>query len=205
MLSQVLPVWKQLYRHFLAWHSKLNDDQLKADNVPDVLRQRKEKSVPDAALAAFVLDPLNFHKDEQGQWRAPTTLLTTSEKAAVKKLLERMLGADKAVRVLDEWSSFKLSPFTDELAEDLTFITSTVRLCCCLALPHPVQGDFGVLTQHGAWPHARSGISWPALPATAFAPVTIAQPMVAVLLVDSSILLGVRLPISNTYWHSWHV
>lgn len=130
MLSQVVPMWRLLTRHFVAWHAKLADEQLKVDNVPAVLRERKEKSVPPAAFAAYLLDPLNYMEEADGdnsKWRAPFTLLTTSERESVKRLLKRMAGTGNDQKVLKELSAYKLTTFSGTQAEDLPFITSKVN------------------------------------------------------------------------------
>jgi hypothetical protein len=136
MLSQVLQVWRDLLRHFLAWHSKVTDVQLKADNVPVVLRERKAKSMPPAAFAASVLDPLNFAKqassssDGSSNWKAPISMLSVDEQKVAKKVLKRISGAGEEEALLGQWSAFKLASFTREngKADDLNYITSKVRL-----------------------------------------------------------------------------
>lgn len=130
MLSQVVPIWRLLYRHFKAWHAKLTDEQLKADNVPSVLLERKGKSVPAAAFAAYLLDPFNYIEEPDGdnsKWRAPFTLLTTSERGGVKELLKRMAGTANEQKIINELSAYKLTTFTGDEAEDLPFITSKVN------------------------------------------------------------------------------
>jgi hypothetical protein len=60
MLSQVLPVWRDLVTHFRQWETQQTDEGLKADQVVKLLKARQKKSVHDAALLAYALDTLFF-------------------------------------------------------------------------------------------------------------------------------------------------
>lgn len=126
MLSQLRGVWSSLHKHFLQWHAKLADTSpLKADNVPEVLRQRKEKSMHDATLVAYALDPLNF-LESSDQWTSPAAQLSTAEEKRAKKLLYRLLDAntEEAQKVVQkEWSRFKLAALPEEVTSDLAYLT----------------------------------------------------------------------------------
>jgi hypothetical protein len=141
MLSQVLPVWRALTRHFVEWHSKVADAHLKADNAPAVLRERKQKSMSPAAYAAFALDPLNFPREDSAvrsssrgegdsssssKWRSSIQTMAGSEQQMAKDLLKRMAGAGTGNSIDTEWSGLKLTLLTGALAEDLSFIQKKV-------------------------------------------------------------------------------
>jgi hypothetical protein len=127
LLSQALPVWRQLVKHFMAWQSRLKKDTaLKADNVVSVILARRDKSLPAAAGAAFLLDPIFIQKDSSNpkRWAAPFGQLSAAQKKGVKATLLRLVGGAVKKQALDnEWAQFKLGALTGDITEDLPYLT----------------------------------------------------------------------------------
>jgi hypothetical protein len=133
MMSQVLPVWRKLGKHFAAWHSKHQQDAgFKADQVVQVLQERKAKVLHDAALVSFAFDPFNFKRDsnDDSKWLTPTSTFTMAEDKRAKTLMVRLLGGSKlegkekqalSDAVASEWSKFRNRALEGELASDLLY------------------------------------------------------------------------------------
>ena len=131
VLSQILPVWLQLAKHSTAWHATQTDAQLKEDNVVEVLASRRDKSMHDAALVAYVLDPIHFRPSSSSRgnnhdWSTPAADLTASQEKRAKQVLYRLCGTSSDTEkkaIQREWSEFNLGPLPDELTADLPFLT----------------------------------------------------------------------------------
>jgi hAT family C-terminal dimerisation region len=159
MLSQLRTTWRELHKHFGAWHAQQKDEQLLADQVPTVFKARLEKSLHAAALVAYVLDPINFTTSSShstdGSWSTPQ--LTQQEEQTALKLLYRLLDANTtaAQKVIStEWSSFKLAGIAKKQAADLDYLTDKEQQGAKVIIK-PIQQRlnwWGGQEQNKAWP-----------------------------------------------------
>lgn len=81
-LSQLRPVYKQLRQHFQGIKEAADTPtKVRASSMLQVVEQRLEKHYKPCFDAAYVMDPINFIKQE-GDWYPPVSTLSNSERKA---------------------------------------------------------------------------------------------------------------------------
>lgn len=121
LLSQMLPIWKQLLEHAKAFDE--HEDNAKRAAVLPLFERRYEVHRDKTWPAAFALDPI--HAIEQdGEWFMPLSKLSSIELQAAKACCIELGGVQNAQDIKTELFKLQLSPLPEHMTDALPMLTT---------------------------------------------------------------------------------
>jgi hypothetical protein len=132
LLSQVLRVWNDLLQHAASWGDR-KDSKGKAavtaelkEGVSASFTRRFDKHYCQPWAAAFCLDPAFASNEDGTGWQLPVYKLSARQYEDAKECITRLAGGGEAVgtAVAREMTSLKLGSLPDQMAADLSVLTS---------------------------------------------------------------------------------
>jgi hypothetical protein len=121
LLSQMLPIWKQLLQH--AANFDAHPDNVTRPEMLPLFERRYIQHRDKAWTAAFVLDPIHA-TCEEGEWRLPFSTLELLEMQAVRKCLLELAGVEHEAALLAELARLQLAALPEAMCDALPMLTA---------------------------------------------------------------------------------
>jgi hAT family C-terminal dimerisation region len=125
LLSQMLPIWKQLLKHAKDFDD--HEGNASRSAVLPLFERRyathRDKSWP----AAFVLDPIHAVKAD-GEWFLPFSELDAKEAEAATRCILQLAGKENLSAVTDELTKMQLAPLPQAMQHALPTLTRRTPL-----------------------------------------------------------------------------
>jgi hypothetical protein len=122
LLSQMLPLYEALEQHLQRLHDA-GSPAVQRLKMPDVISRRIRgggcaQLWHPSFYASFLLDPMQWDKDAEGDWGPPFLKLTVAQQQQAKEVIVRLTPVADQAAVAAEWDLMALNGFDSELTKE---------------------------------------------------------------------------------------